>query len=627
MLRFQSTDFSNFGSFEGEHNFNFADKGLHLITAQNLDLEGDSALSGKYSVGSGKSTLTMIPYFALYGNITKKMNKDRIINKRVGKDLKAALNFSVNNNQYRVERYRKHKQGKNGLFLYEAVGGNWHDITRSDIASTQQAINEIVLINDETFLKTVLLSREDLKQFLDYTPTERWRIFETIIQLDKLKKYQDIILKKKKQYQQDLAVISADLVSAANLVNHIQKEIQAFENNKTTKVTNLTNEIDELKKKMVLFGNIDVDSFVKNIKTAKDITENIEEIEDKIIDLKLAISSANQRIIKIDKLNITHTEDIAETQDQLDGLEPIKCHNCGVIQDEETHNKHKSKLQQHIDTLNKHIVDNNAVRSGAHKIWAEATEKLLEYEKKLKELKLQLEEIDIPEEYKENANDDLLTEIKNINENILIKETQLAQINKDDTHLKRMTVDLKAKTKELNKLSDEKIKLTTIVNELDYLDDILNIKNENSIKQYAVSTIMPVFNELVRQNLDQVFDDQLTLILDLLFNETIIFNGEQYDYHELSTGEKVKVNLSLNFAIFDAMRLNVMNSGIIILDEVYTNIDLPSINAFAEMIKTKYAQESAVYNITHQPEVIEALQPETITTIIKENGSSRLEVK
>lgn len=54
MLKFKSMDFENFGSFEGLHTFEFADKGIHLITAQNLDPEGDSSFTGRHSVGSGK---------------------------------------------------------------------------------------------------------------------------------------------------------------------------------------------------------------------------------------------------------------------------------------------------------------------------------------------------------------------------------------------------------------------------------------------------------------------------------------------------------------------------------------------------------------------------------------------
>ena len=62
-------------------------------------------------------------------------------------------------------------------------------------------------------------------------------------------------------------------------------------------------------------------------------------------------------------------------------------------------------------------------------------------------------------------------------------------------------------------------------------------------------------------------------------------------------------------------------------DEIFTNIDYPSIAAFTNMIRSKYAEDSAVYVITHQSEAIDILQPETVTTVIKENSSSRIETK
>lgn len=631
MLRFNSMNFQNFGSFQGEHSFDFAHKGVHLITAQNRDLEGDSRYAGKYSVGSGKSTLTSVPFYALYGNTTKRINKDKIINKETGKDLKAALQFSVNDTNYLVERFRKHKQGKNGLFFYESIGGEWVDQTKSDIASTQQTINDVILINEETFLKTVLLSREDLQQFLDYTPAERWKIFESIIQLDKLKKYQDIVSKKKKNFQQELGRLKSEIHATNSLIAHITSEKEEALETTKLDIETLEAEIDELKNQSALIDDGNINDFIvkvkEGIKLAKEIRTFIKKQE---YDMS-CVTTLKKQLKKRETSLITYADEIEETKENLAALEPITCHNCGVIQNTESYENQKKQLQNHCDTQNKYKTE---AEEAIKYLKKELKSSILEYKQatKIREsLEKEMDDLNLSAESQvsiwTSGDGKWIDEIKNIYDNILNKEAELQKIQNNQAPIKKMESNLVIKEKELRALQKEKKKVDAVTKELDYLDGALNIKNENSIKQYAVSTIMPVFNELMRQNLDQVFDDQLTLILDLIFNETIIFNGQQYNYHELSTGEKVKVNLSVNFAIFDAMRLNVMNSGIMFLDEIYTNIDVPSISSFTNLIKNKYAAESAVYTITHQSDAIEYLDPETITTIIKENDRSRIEVQ
>jgi len=584
---------------------------------------------------SHNSTLTTVPFFALYGNTPKRankpMHKDRIINKHAGKDLMAALQFSIGNQDYLVERYRKHHENKNGLFLYEHVGGSWHDLTRSDIGSTQQAINELVLINEETFLKTVLLSREDLQQFLDYSPIERWKIFESIIQLDKLKRYQDIVQRKKKQCQYEYNKATSDIVAVQALINHISTEMDELVTNAKDKKKALTDEIRELKSQAKTLAGKDIDSYMAEFAAAKQLSQAIANLRNDIIAAKDTITITESKLTSQITFSHACNDEILDTEKELKELEPITCHNCGVVQNEENYNKQKAQMQKHIDTQQQRKILNDAAILATREELRAYGDDIAVAQAMLDDMMIQWKAVKLSKTEKANIWENPLIEtadLKGTHDIILAKQTEIDNIdNLNAPHLDRMKTNTTIKKAELKSLIKERTALKRKLDELEYLDSVLNIKNENSIKQYAVSTIMPVFNELMRSNLDQVFDDQLTLALDLLFNETIIFNGQQYSYHELSTGEKVKVNLSINMAIFDAMRLNVMNCGVMFMDEIFTNIDYPSIAAFTNMIRSKYAEDSAVYVITHQSEAIDILQPETVTTVIKENSSSRIETK
>ena len=634
MLHYKSMEWENFGSFEGYHKFDFASKGQHLITAKNLDHEGDSAYTGRHSIGSGKSTLTTIPFFVLYGDVPKKLNKDNIINKKAKKNLKTILEFSVNDTDYRIERYRKHRKGKNGVFLYEKIGGTWTDLTQSDIALTQQEIDKIILTNSDTYLKTNLLSREDLKQFLDYRPHERWKIFESIIQLNKMKNRQELILKKRKNQQITINKNNIDISAKQNMISHLEKQISDFKEQKEKKITEINQEINELNTKLETLTQYESkDIFINKIYEIEDIVYKLKDQKKQLETIVNEIKNLNNKKEKINNKNKILHKYIEKLTSQLENVQKIECHNCGALQNEEYYNLQLQQLNESIESKSEEIEENKKQISIINQTLKELEDQQQHLEQVIEKIKESLNLIKIDNDFKSKIYNaiknkslhNLISEIQESNNKLILKKEEL-RYTSDKSQIIKLEQEVKEFKKEYDQLFKQNKKEEKILGELEYLEDILDIRQENSIKQYAVSTVMPVFNELVRQNLDIIFDDQLTLVLDLLFNETIYYNNEEYNYHELSTGEKVKVNLSLNFAIFDAMRLNVMNTSAIFLDEILTNIDYPTVATFIKMIRDKYAKDCAVYTITHQPDAVELLNPQTITTVIKEDGCSRIEV-
>ena len=178
--------------------------------------------------------------------------------------------------------------------------------------------------------------------------------------------------------------------------------------------------------------------------------------------------------------------------------------------------------------------------------------------------------------------------------------------------------------KDYKTISGQKDKIDYELGAYEFWNNMLDVKNENSIKQHLISKLIPVFNSVLQNNLDYVYGGAMTIFFDSMFNEKILFNGHETEYIELSTGERLKMNIAVNFSIFDLTRINLAGSSVIFLDEVFTNVDLPTIKMFIDMVREKYAKESAVYLISHQAEIEEFSQPETKTIIYKENGDSSI---
>ena len=83
-----------------------------------MNQPGVNQIAGRNA--SGKTNLIEGPFWVLTGKQIKDLKVDKVVNGRhVKKGAKGALTFEAEGHVYRVERYRKHPQHKNGLFLFK----------------------------------------------------------------------------------------------------------------------------------------------------------------------------------------------------------------------------------------------------------------------------------------------------------------------------------------------------------------------------------------------------------------------------------------------------------------------------------------------------------------------------
>jgi DNA repair exonuclease SbcCD ATPase subunit len=196
MINAIAVEFENILCFKERQRFEFS-QGLHLITGVNLDFAQDKESEDDASAnnGIGKSALATIVRFACFG-YAKDTNKNILINKEVGNNLRVRFEFSIKNDQYVIERYKKHHEHKENLYLFKNVA----DISASNKTQTQQDIIDLLVITDDTYLKCSLFTREDNPQFLSLTPSNRSKIFENIVHLSKFKKKLENVKSKKRVF-------------------------------------------------------------------------------------------------------------------------------------------------------------------------------------------------------------------------------------------------------------------------------------------------------------------------------------------------------------------------------------------------------------------------------------------
>jgi len=70
--------------------------------------------------------------------------------------------------------------------------------------------------------------------------------------------------------------------------------------------------------------------------------------------------------------------------------------------------------------------------------------------------------------------------------------------------------------------------------------------------------------------------------------------------------------------------MNLNGTNLIFMDEIFNNVDFPTINRFMELIKKKYTEHSATYMISHLSSVNDQIEPKSITIIEKEDKRSKI---
>jgi len=627
-------EFENFLSFQERQEFFFRHDGVHFIYGIDYDADVDGDFTREqYNVGVGKSSLAMVMQFAIYGRIQKKIVKDRIVNKTTGKNLYVQFEFQMSNtgDTYRIERYRKHDEHKHNLYLYrqDPLSKKWQDISEVDKDATQSKINTLIVLDIRSFEKTNLFTREDRAPFLEISNLDRGTIFENIVNLNKVRPYADKIRKKLDEIEEKLLNINQDVLTTATLIKRDKEFVNEVQTTAEQKKKQLQKDIDEFKKEIQKLTslNIPIKDIIKKVEEFKKLYVESKAIEDKMDKFTAEIETIDKLITS----NQSTLKNLKKTQIKnkkvYDNHKPMTCHKCGAIQQEKEYKKeHNNLYDTLIRNINQQIIEETKTLEENEELKKDFQEQYDSLGLDLEEAKEKLDIFEMPKEIKKEIYEDnevILSDLRNITEQLKLKKHELQSIDVDG-QVQKLEKEIEDKRALLKTYEEERNKVRHTKEMLEFWNDALDFKNEASIKQYIISKIIPIFNHTLQQVIDAVYKGDMVISFDSFFNETIIYQDEQTVYDELSTGEKTKVNFCISLAIFDLTRINLDGCNVVFMDEIFNNIDLPTIIVFLEIIKEKYSSDSGVYIISHLQEVKDNLDPETIVRIEKKDRCSKI---
>lgn len=595
-IKFKKLHIENFMSI-GEAEIHLSDRAFTLIEGVNNN-ENDNARSN----GSGKSSIFEALVWALTGT-TMRGNKD-IVNYNGNDGAFVKLELIIDNNSYCIVRTKEHSKYKTNL-IFEVNGV---DRSGKGIRDTEKILAEYLPDLTSSLIGSVIVLGQGLPQkFTNNSPSGRKEVLEKLFKSDyMIQDLKDRISTRKGELNEKLRKVQdSKLVALTRLENIIDtinlntaklRELQE-QSSLEFEADMLHEEILEIEERQIQLKD-EIDTYTirrdeANTKISSDKIRKAEIIAEIDKDYESTKEFANDGIntCKV-KLNLAKNE--------LDKVKNIKdiCPTCGQRLPE----VHKPDLKPYEKAVEDALTDLGHWNEQLDKIKFEietkkaTSTKELEsnisiYEKESMECSLKVDEL----KNRYGNNDRALTEKRRLfDENMSLQQTRHIQIQQllEDIEKKETL-----KANEDVHLNNLQISEEEINNRLSIINKF-NTVITRDFRGYLLNDIIGYINSKSKEYCQIVFGtDLIDFKLD---GNNLLISYNDKEYEALSGGERQKVDLIIQFAVRDMLcKHTAFSSNIIVLDEIFDNLDDIGCQKVLDLITTRLYDISSIFIITH----------------------------
>lgn len=634
-MKFLEVTMRNFLVYEKEQKVELDKQGLVAVQGVNKDSNGFR------SNGAGKSSFLEAIIYCLYGKLSDGKTGDSVINNKVGNNMKVTFTFSIKDNVYRIERYRKDKDFKNKTLLFL----NDKEITKSSVKLTNEAIEEITHLKLETLLNSIMFGLGNKVKFTEATDKDKKEILEGIANISIYKQAYDVA-------KEELDEVKDKINNLTNQSQVIQTRLDGYNSQKALYLSQ-KDQYDKYLSQLdnnVLTTKNDFEAFMSenSLHSIEELEDNYYSIEEdkKVIQAKLANMSNNsqaqqkyasiqQQVQYDEQQSSTLTSDIQDKKEKILKLynsdNPV-CEYCGSELDVE----HKKK---EIIRLGDIIKDDTSKLTTL-------TTSITTSKKDMKELEpVILQEQKDKESYNQNLK--LLNDY-NTKQNALVSMSNTAKALKKDMESAKAE---KANPQQFTLTSDKQLD-TDIANakndlknmqellekhkqEQKDLEDVEAVYSNKGVISHVLDLVMPYINEQANYYLSELTDNSIHIDIDtqseakngnvsekLNIKVDNLNGGNEYSLN--STGEKKRIDLAISLALQDYVMTNTSTkTNLIAYDEVFDGLDDIGIQRIMHLLKERIKDIPTVFVISHNDKLQELFESTLLVT--KQEGLSTIE--
>lgn len=592
MFQLKGLTIKNFMSIGNvTQSINFSKDELVLVLGENLDLGGNDNRNGV-----GKSTIVNALSYALYGSALTNIKKDNLINKTNMKHMVVTLTFEINGVPYTIERGRKPnvfkfirdgvenedpQDGKEEKDVNEAQGENKH---------TQEEIERTIGISHDMF-KHILALNTYVEPFLSLRTGDQRVIIEQLLGITLLSEKSEKLGKELKEVRDKIKEEEFRISAATSANKRIETNISAlevksdvWEHDKTTKIENLQASIMDL-----LNVNIDEEiALHKSKKEVEDLNTEHRSLVRELTSLEKDIKDTNSSLIRLASVLSLSEEKI--------------CPKCNQSMDKETHEKvHNEYLKQQ----------------------QESKKKLLEKINKRDEVKTLSEAVSsiIPE----------------------LPETFYTTVDEAYNHKTKIETLGNSLEKELEAVNPYLDQIESLrkngLQEIDFtkMNELVSLRDHQEfLLKLLISKDSFIRMKIINQNLSYLNFRLAYYLLEIGLPHTVKFKsdleveitmyGKEFDFDNLSRGERTRLILSLSWAFRDVFESMKDKINLLFIDELVDNgIDSAGTESVLKILKnTARNGGKNIFLISHRDEFVGRVN--NVLKVVKEGGFTTIEV-
>jgi DNA repair exonuclease SbcCD ATPase subunit len=554
---------------------NFDRNDLTLILGENLDLGGDGSRNGV-----GKTAILNAVSYALYGCAISYIRRDNLINKTNGKNMLVSLEFSVDGQDYRVERGRK----PNVLRFYvndqEQAS---KDDSQGDSRETQDAIESVLGMSHDMF-RHILALNTYTEPFLSLKANDQRTIIEQLLGITLLSERAERIKELNRATKDAISQEEMRIRAMQEANRRIEEQIVSLEKRRTLWINKQTQDIKGFQDAVAALEHIDIEAEVQ-------AHRDLEAYHLK----KQQIDEHQKWVRQIDQDDSKLKKDQAKLQRDIDELREHRCHACG----QELHDSKQDEI-------------------------------LVEKQKNIQEIALQLlsnqtQRIEHLNEIEDLGNLGLApTVFYDDLEQALNHKNSLAGLKKD---LANRRAETDPYTEQINDMQEQALQEVTydVLNELtrlqehqDFLLKLLTNK-DSFVRKKIIEQNLSYLNNRLTHYLDRIgLPHQVIFQNDLTVEITEL--GRDLDFDNLSRGERNRLILSMSWAFRDVWESLYSPINVLFIDELIdSGMDTQGVeNSLALLKKMSRDRHKSIWLVSHRDEL--AGRVENILRVIKEGG-------
>ena len=620
IINFKRIKFSNFFSFKSA-DIDLTNRGYTIVKGVN-----NNPIDNSQSNGSGKSSIWEAISYALTGTTIRGV-KD-VVNNKGDDGAIVELEFDIDNDHYKVCRYKDTKEFKTDLKIYI----NGEDKSGKGIRDSEKLLAQYIPDLNAQLIGSVIVLGQGLPQrFTNNTPSGRKEILEKLSKSDfMIEDLKNRINDRKQVLAKKLRDVEDTILTKKTRQESIKDQVESTKNrlNSMGDTVELDNKISDLKASLEVTGvnlgndKVKLDNLFTDLNNERSQYSTIS--DRKSAEVNDVESKYKQEIEDQNELISTHKLKISSIKNEINRIESIKdvCPTCG----QKIPNVHKPDATNLKEDLTK---EQEALDVLIEKLDNVKTKKTLEIDAISKKYDSLKEESYNRGNELRKSYDDLKRIIDDKQRLFDNDKNQLAKLESTRLSYDTLKNDL---IKTIDNLEQS---ARAIDGELLYN---YNIKSDIEARQAVVNKMFTLatrdFRGLLLSNVINFIDqkakeyslevfgtDKLDFKLDGN-NIDIMYDGKQIE--SLSGGEAKKVDIIIQFAIRDMLcKFLGFSCNILVADELFDACDRLGCQKIIDLISNKLYDIESIFIVTHHSDL--NLPEDSIITVEKdENGISRI---